>query len=209
LVSTSISKNILLLLISRVAFCCYLAFLYSCECPADIDTPQQNTPNQFAEVNIFNNTNSLKEVKSNNVFIENQSIENDGYSSYFAGNSIITFSENDDPLYSKAISLINNLDYTLVFYEISDRYFLSFVEDNSKVKTRFFNCSSEEILVLIDNQEFFVQANEILELEEIPSSAVLSLENETKNLDFSNFDTNNINNIILENELNTKYFTSF
>lgn len=206
----SIFKNDLLLLIGKaVLMGCFAFFVLSCECPTEIDTPRENTPNSFSRIDIYNFSGKSATAFSNNVLIEEAEIGNNGYSSYFAGETIFTLKEDEKSIYSNFIDIKENSEYTLLLYQQFGRTKSQLSEDLSDTKVRIFNISLDKMILELPEENIEIEANGNILLDFIPSGGNVNLNNSSKGIVFNGFSESKINNIIINNELDYQYFQSF
>jgi hypothetical protein len=183
--------------------------LSSCECPSEIDTPRQNTPNSFSQIDVYNYTGRSSLAFSNNVEIETVELGNNGYSNYFSGSTIFSLKENDDTFYSSSIKTDENLSYTLLLYENSGRIKSKLSENLDEIKVRIFNLSNDFLILNIDENNFEIAPNDYLNFENIPIGGDVTRGQTTKGILFNGFSETNINNIIINQNLDYQYFQSF
>ncbi|MDC1067888.1 hypothetical protein OAQ99_01875 [Candidatus Kapabacteria bacterium] len=146
---------------------------------------------------------------SNNVFIENQNVRNNGYEKYFAGSSVLTINSNSKKVFSNAINTNQNSDYTLFIFQLDSRIFSILSEDVSTNRLRIFNISNEEILIRTNNQEYSISGLTYLNIQLPGNSGRLILNENQKEVSFQNFSETKINNISVDSELDIEYFQSF
>lgn len=196
----------LLLFTVRLGTLLSLAFLVSCECPADIETPRENTPNSFSEIDVYNDTDLNLMLSSNNVEIEIQSPGNDGPSSYFAGNSIIKIEEGTREI-SRIFSMIENVNYQLLVYE-KDNTLRALLDNQALVSLRIYNLGNTEIMIEGSGISDRIQVEESFSLANYRLPLILYNSFSQIVINENDISGSVINNFIIRDDLSFTFFES-
>lgn len=184
-------------------------FLIGCECPAEIETPRENQPNSFSEIDVYNFTDISLKAFSNNVEIEEQITGNNGFESYFAGNSILSFYNSGKNLYTIPIKTNQNSEYTFFIYRIGGRFNSILSENFIDTKVRIYNLSEFELEISTLNDTMILPKS-LININNVPSNIKLISNGEIEIIiDTEGFSENKINNLIIDTDLTYKYFQSF